>query len=114
MSPSSMQLQPMSHHSSGGLVSWFDQLYLEIWLMAEFVHSMLLIKTKGRKALISTVSRDGAWRLTSDQPVAMDLSGELDSWLVTITRHALTTLLGYCGTVPLLGRPLPCACHAVT
>lgn len=65
-----MQLQPMSHHSSGGLVSWFDQLYLEIWLrdqlhqeiglMAEFVHNTLLIKTKGREALFSTVSRDGA------------------------------------------------------
>lgn len=42
VSLSSMQL--ISSQSSRGLVPCFDQLYLEIWLMAEFVHSMFLMK----------------------------------------------------------------------
>lgn len=84
--------------------------------MAEFVHSMFLIKTKGWKSLVTTASRDSTWCLTSDLPIAMNLSGDLDSWLnlVTIIKHALLTLLRYCGTVPWLVRPLPYACHAVT
>jgi len=82
----------------GGLVSSFDQLYLEIQLIAEFVHNIFFfIKTKEQKSLISTVSRDGAWRLTSDLPVTMDWSGELDSW----SPSSDTTCSPYLGAVEL-------------
>lgn len=81
--------------------------------MVEFVQ--FLIKTEEQKGFISIVSSDRAWYLTSDLPVVMDLSGELESWLnlIVTTRHAPLTLLGYCGTVLVLMRPLTCACHAV-